>query len=1714
MKHKLIKISLLCMLVVLTIFGISRIVKYEISAIQGSTSAMNASTSNIGTLAPGEKNPNTYSYHTHTGTWVADGGNITSYADPMYENYQIFCIQPGTELKYKYTIDYYAALELEEKMEAQAAWKGYNYSRSCQGYDHWGPTFSKHASTPNNGKYTQPVFSEAGTYSLSPAAAYIVSYYPLGEWSEDKQNAIWNLRHTTVYNAITGRYERADGGLVIGNGKSKHDGPSDYDDEAIAYAEYDSTVRNQGLNPEDMTSINDVYTKVNQDTKEYTVGPFNMTYTEGIYGDLVFAGVSEMKVVGYNSEKEVVNSNIKIKKIILKNQATGVYGSSVTPQYFEPSRDLKVDDTPQVYPASGQDFQIVFDDPNARLDEDDSDRVAYISIKVKFKYMIANGKYTKLRGTKYFVAYDHDHSYREHTHRGCVDEEETKSGKIKHYKERMDCNGCTTTFYLDEKSQQTVAAMDAIRTIYEQELEIGADGITISTTMDLGGHVWEDTVATKESKADGVSTTSGDKALKNVKVTLYTADGEVATLLSNPYESGITSEQIMHRINPTYTDADGNYLFEGLDPMKKYYVRFEYNGQIYLPTEYLNTSSDQYSSVNQMVNAGLYNKNAWKITSKGTETVSNRNSYNQKFAEIGSYPQNYQSSNSLGKTGSKNATFTQKELMGYTLDSNGKYKQTATQLIDGYLYSEDGLETTTYREGVISQKVRQYIKNYKKFPSTSAMKSIYNSIAGSNLETWRKLQFIEDCTISSYTQAQGGNRDLYPVYSKFKINRAKNGTVYKTAKQAQNGNYDMNSERLNGVTYKPIYPGQFFVNQGLWRRQEYDSAMRKDVYRAVMKINNKTVMYKYDKRSDDDKYWDINVRMSDYNAYYNTGYNREVYKTDYEYSSKDLNHPGADLEIYVTYKITIRNQSQSIMSQIREVVDYYDKDYTYRDDLSWVTYADGSKKNTVSDDEYYDAMVAESTSKIANARATKASTSSRYGSATHSDITKTYNAVYIKGLEDKKLATGESAYIYLTFQVNKQNGKVILDDTNSPKMNYAEVNGYTTYYKNGTSLPNGVSKSSNNIAGLIDRDSNPGNLVQSDINDKDRYEKNFEDDTDRAKSLRVLIDNEAVRKVNGTVWEDERTVKSGNSIIGDGIRQNNETKVAGVTVQLVEKTIDGKEYIWQETTTNSDGYYSFENYIPGDYVIRFYYGNTVNTTKINGNNDYSTGGQNATSYNGQDFKSTTYQKGITQSNYTDILNRYTGYKNTTTQNETGTYGYDIHAADSNSSNVSDAKDLWSVSNRFAITYNPNATINERKAIQGRQTVINYSNQNVTNHKAEVLASPYETPSYNGTKYTQSEMDALINELINNTYMTAETGVIAVEFEYDRQQTEGLKTSNGNDKYLNGNDINGKYELKNVDLGLTERPKAQLEIDKSISNVKVTLANNSVLFDVNKAGDNVIWKDHTEYNLLSKKDSKGKYEEYYEKNGKNRYSYREEVNKLVSKSDKGLIQLTMDEELMHGATIEVTYQVKVTNVGEVDYEGQKYYYLGDSTGANTVTTVANQVIDYVANNLQFNSQNAVNQKWTVIQNTALIPSQNADTDTNIVNRRLNNNVKQYNNVIQTEGLNKVLKPGESTEQTLVLTQLISTENTSDDLTYSNIVEIAKTSNTVGRRMAYSVVGNQDPTSSTASEVDSSVAEKIIILPPFGNTHIYYILGAVIAIILIGGIVFIIRKVLKK
>ena len=1658
---------------------------------------------------------------------------------PKIGGQQAFCIEPGGPVKYSST----------NSSESELM------SNSTKGTSTDCLQNGRASMPPGNGSISGPTYVAVGGGYLSPYLAYVVNS---GASFEDQQTALWHSRNSGQ-----------DGGLIIGSGTSKHDGSSSLDStfgaidnetvyastnfatkfaslaiphygissiktiqlqkpkvlatanvenkdsqnnnsqilainnknaiqtiaegsespslqgneitledkdspvdpQANSYQNFNDNVENDnGLNIKDKTNYDNITIHVNQETGIYTVGPFNITYNMGGTGNESFSGMTDFDINVSGS----FNGAASLDSFGLVDGATGEVSFS-EPAYFEGSGVLNTDKqaSSRTYPTSGQDFYITFKDPIPNTGFGAAVGNFRITWTATYQWTEVKIPYTQYEGVLKKLTWEKVET-NPHSHKATLTKKKKDPETGKEITETEEyswpCHGEAYVPNIEEMHQQGAMVPGTPETIVHTETVTGGVDKEIGPfSMELGGNVWEDVVATKESKADGVNNTTGDvdKSLENILVTIYVPE---------------TGEQ-----RSTLTDKDGNYLFTVLSPMKKFYVGFEYNGQTYLPTEYLNTADKKYSSALEMAKANLYNTKEWEVSSKGTETPADRENYDKKFEEIGSYPENYKSSNSLGKVGDKNATYSKLDLMGYTLNESGKYIKTGTQLIDGYLFDESGAQTTTYSEGLITSMIKERtglgsIGKYYDGKIPDLLASIYSEIAKNDTETWRKLQFIEDCKIQAYTQPQGGNKDLYPVYSKFYLGMEK--------------------------------PGQGQINLGLWRRQEFDTSLKKDLYRVVTKINDKTAVYKYDKRADSEEFDDIHIRMSDlnYESYYGTGYTRSVYKSDYEYDAQALNHPGSGLEIYAVYKLTLRNQSQTVMGQIKEVVDYYDKAYTYREDLSWVTYSKDGKSNSISDDEFYNAMAKEDVSEMKNSREIKSSTGSRYGDKTTSDISEMYNTIYIKGLEDKKLATGETAYIYLTFQVNKENNKIMLDSDSVSKQNLAEINGYTTFYRNNTNLPNDIKKTSDDIAGLVDKDSNPGNLVKADILDGAKYEKNFEDDTDRAKGLKILLEDDP-RKLNGTVWEDKREQKSGDAIVGNGIRENDETKIAGVTVQLVEKTVDGKEYIWQETTTNSDGYYSFEGYIPGDYVVRFYYGNSQGTVKVNGNSDYQEGGQNIVSYNGQDFKSTTYQSGISQKGKTDKSGRYDAYgdeKNITAQNETGTYGYNIYEADNNKNNVSDAKDLWSVSADFERTFNPGVTINERKAIHGRQSVIDYSKENVTNHVAEVLASPYQTPTYNGTKYDQSAMEGLINELINNTYMTAETGVIVAEFEYDRQSSDGHDgENNGVVKNELQNYINGHYTIANVDLGLSERPKAGLEIDKSISNIKVVLSNNNVQFDAEKSEDNLIWKDHQEYNTSSKKKN-GKYEDYYGDSTKNRYSFRTDgLADVLDTMDKGLIQITMDSELMHGVTINITYKVKIKNVSEVDYEGERFYYLADAKDAPQVTTTANQVVDYVSNNLQFDSNNSENTGWSVIEKNAIL-------STGLVNNNLSSNVNKLNNVIQTEGLNATLKPEESTpEKTLILSRAIAAENSNDDLTYSNIVEIVKTSNTVGRRMAFSVVGNQDPSSSKADEIDTSLAERVIVLPPFGdNSIIYYTIGVVVGIILIAGIVLVNKKVLKK
>lgn len=1220
--------------------------------------------------------------------------------------------------------------------------------------------------------------------------------------------------------------------------------------------------------------------------------------------------------------------------------------------------------------------------------------------------------------------------------------------------------------------------------------------------ISIGGNVWEDAKTGKASLGDGINSTTNnvDKNLENIKVSLYTEDMKLAELM--PADS-VTN--IYNRINPTLTDANGNYKFEGVDESKKYYVVFEYDGQVYMPTEYLakGISGDtiqNYNSVEEMlgeltnIGTGRDNGNSgntggkntgtgtntgsgkntqtntewfekWKANSKASEfetntgknTIEGRQTFNNRFAEIGASPKNYISKNTLGISTYLveeegiyyNKSYTRLELMGYTLKKTSKgvaYVQDKIQLVDGYKYNkygtldydDNGAITSEWSEGLISQKIKEFIVANGHYPNEAEKVRIYRSIVGdmNDNEAWNKLQFIEDCKMSALTKSPfNSGIEYYPT----------------------NKNATFGTDLLTN-----------YVNLGLWRRQEFNAQLTKDVVEVTTTNtkngnSDKTVFngktYALDSIKDyindytnaikdnngkinlakqyADSQQGIYINRLNAQYYYNKYYDRPIKQSEYMGQR--------NLEVEIKYRITVYNLSQSLETQITEVVDYYD------DSLQLTSAVVNTNGKNISKDK------------------SSAVSESIYGQVTEKSFPG-FNKVYIR-LQNKQLATGEGITIDLTYKVKRMalqgfEGYINIGE----KTNIAEINGYKTYYSTNTSTPNrhgAIIGNNTTVAGLVDVNSTPGNLET--IEEITNGVINFEDDSDKTTATLTITDDptppdpdtppdsntpiDSTNTISGCVWEDAKT---GKASLGNGIRDSGEKRIAGVKVALCKKyerddgtqqvaedeklgwikkyndklKLYNKEYIYKsvgEYTTGEDGTYSFEVKEPGDYYVLFGYG-LDDATVLTNDEDNETykvlverRGKNEKSYNGQDYKSTIFQA---------------GFEN----------GYDIENVDYdkslNEAHVSKAIDDWD-----------------------RVKEVNKYSKIQTNHIAEVLASPTKVPTYLGEQYGSDLMGRLVDELTTNTWKIAKTQKIKIE---------GRR---------------GGEKIENVDLGLVERPITQLQITNNVENVKVTLSDGSIVFDATQTAEatkgneikNVIWKS----------------------------------NRSTTKGiTGGFIQLYLDEELMYGATIQITYKMQINELNDyVEYEGLEYYAKGRTNSENKVESKAKKLVCYIPNKMQFNKTQSGD--WNSITDiNEIIPAEEKDGENinnNLVNYRLKDTISSQSNTISKIEANNINNEYLN-HNMLTISQLITKEGAQGG--YECKVEIVELENAVGRRMETSIVGNFNPANDPV-ENDEAKAENVAVMPPFGIGQVfYYVLTIVIAGMLVVGIIFIKKKVLVK
>lgn len=998
------------------------------------------------------------------------------------------------------------------------------------------------------------------------------------------------------------------------------------------------------------------------------------------------------------------------------------------------------------------------------------------------------------------------------------------------------------------------------------------------------------------------------------------------------------------------------------------------------------------------------------------------------------------------------------------------------------------------------------IFNYNgiKYIETKASGSAGN---GSNASEVKRTEFNNRFT----TISSGRSNDGTPLTYEYKDNKstliAKNDG---TNPASNDKNFRMTAQT---VTYKSTDKN---INCGLVEK-ELDLGTVMTVDSTTLKINDKTTKYDYRKTLGDNlKDLDVDnliqeVREDTVTTYLETSdyyYRIEDYKgimEDYKGIDEEKTRQEAtdiynaadklkELKVFVTYKVDLINQTINNGVTVNELAYYYDKNYTL---VGIGKTVDGTTGQAINDTSLTRTPISDafgkSAIKVSNINATSS---------------------------DKSVIQS----LYFTFEVNKTNNSLPQAITNPEGLNCANIVEITSYSTNKS---------------LVDSDSAPGNVVG--IDGKPRYE----DDTSQSNGLKIVLKG-TDRTIKGTVFEDTNK---------DGILDNNDTKVDHVIVQLIEirpKASGGLgEYIWQQTVSGSNkvkmttkngyeeveytnsvqaesGEYEFKGFIPGNYIIRYIYGD--GTTY-----DFDQDGKIA-KYNGQDYKSTK------DPNYkAEMFNtaRYAENSSVARDNEARrlevmAYSTMIDNKIGEALDVLD-KDISGLSET------------ERNILNAYYDSLNKDDSEVK-YALGLLKTFTRQSDITFDNISDENKYKLIKYYVSNkTWMAAETSTINVPVDSTTTSINANSTAVGLDYGMS------KVTFENMNFGLALRPQTNIVLEKHITGLKITPNGTGVQSIV---------------------DAKADIKEIVESGSVNPQGVTQGLAAIKStRGNRGFWQVATDvEELAQGAELEVEYTYVVRNDSEADYLSTdlvEKYVDGVENGQYKDFLVAK------SNELRNNTKGHTNSYGTYLGDfyyTGNVPAERDTNQTAVLSRveakgleeALNNdltfdtteektsgedfvkinesavdkNKYKENSDVSTEKIQTVIRNEKETEflasnekdysKTVTLRTVLSS-STGGELGAnipSYIAEVVKYSNAAGRsdmtaepeNLSYVHSDDSEMTMENSNQHDEFWGESIIITKPTGEDKITPIQIAIITVssmaVLGAGIVLIKKFVLKK
>lgn len=851
------------------------------------------------------------------------------------------------------------------------------------------------------------------------------------------------------------------------------------------------------------------------------------------------------------------------------------------------------------------------------------------------------------------------------------------------------------------------------------------------------------------------------------------------------------------------------------------------------------------------------------------------------------------------------------------------------------------------------------------------------------------------------------------------------------------------------------------INLGLKRRPTADFRLAVDLKAGATTIKDKekVVFYKPSAKLDDLKQDATNLE-DEY-------IKQEISASDYNWNAKFTQIYGDDgqqvtgyvdddqLNVYVLYKIVVANQCELDEQQgvITGIVDYFD------DRLTTVPPEDASKVSKLFNVNGFE--VPEGATSWVEGDNTKVTWDSS------SSSTSGYNAIETKDLNLTLKNSGDTKAIYLILKV-KNNGEVLYNGVEDQGykqgiQNIAEIKSYKVLDEKG------------NPAGLVDCDSAPYNATPG---NKDTYE----DDTDNAPMFQLIL-NWKPRKISGNVWDD----------VAPDAMKNGEFGIKNVEVELIEYIYkDGKTTPVvrpglkfngnsvsvdrnENVRTDADGNYEF--YVEGgNYAIRFTYGDMVML-----NNPLTK------QYNAQDyFAAQPYSALSDMEQYNQPHSRAFA-----TTKDLEDYLKNANKLEIDLSNYDGTQSEWESERWYADTENNLSSARDNSTI--RADVIRNA-VDITNKKATLLNKLNKDSNLTSAEATElSAADNTNKELPNYTYMEAMSDIVIVA------SNDLVKT----DKVIN--------------LGLQERPKASMKLEKEVTKIVVKTNDGTELINTS---------DASKLNNLQKLD---------------------EIQRVF---------INMDTKSMEGATIDIDYKIIVTNDSK-DKNGeykddvlQNYVYVEEDeaimdnlakelndkyfkepeglTRNSKLPIRANSIYDYVNINLEYraddNKDGDGDTLWKIIydNNSNETGSLSNEMVISDVTERIRKENRVVSKVLDTEDkANKNLIASDKERRSyeipihlgITLSEDIDGDN-QEAFVYSNCAEMIQIYSGGGRRDEEIIPGNYVPYTDSGDEDDASSTGDAIITPPLGENRIYYVITIISATIVIAGIVLIKKKVLKK